>query len=118
MFTSNDRVIKLWKLENKKEKKVESCKKLLAKGKLMLPRQKIIGESVEGSCKKIYKGAHEFHINSLSMNVDGETFLSVDDLRINIWNINNSNDVYNVLDIKPKSITEIEEAITSSEFHP
>ena len=89
MFTANDRVIKLWKLANKKEKKYESCKKLLSKGKLVIPRSKVIGENVEGNCKSIYKGAHDFHINSISLNCDGETFMSSDDLRINIWNINN-----------------------------
>ena len=118
MLTANDREIKLWKLSLKKEKKYESCKKLLQKGKLTIPRTKLLGESIEGFCKKVYKGAHDFHINALTMNTDGETFLSSDDLRINIWNIENVNEVYNVLDIKPKSINDIEEAITSSEFHP
>lgn len=44
--------------------------------------------------------------------------MSSDDLRINIWNIGEKNTVYNVLEFKPKSITEIEEALTSAEFHP
>lgn len=87
MFTANDRVIKLWKLDNKRERKYESCKKLLQKGKLILPRSKVIGESVEGDLKSIYKGGHDFHINSISLNSDGETFLTSDDLKINIWNI-------------------------------
>jgi hypothetical protein len=34
MLTANDKLIKLWRLEFKKEKKYESCKKLLQKGKL------------------------------------------------------------------------------------
>lgn len=50
--------------------------------------------------------------------MDGETFLSVDDLRINIWNINNTKEVYSVLDTRPSNINDIEEAITSAEFHP
>jgi serine/threonine-protein phosphatase 2A regulatory subunit B len=66
----------------------------------------------------LFKGAHDFHINSVNLNSDGETFLSADDLRINIWNLNDNSQVYNVLDVKPKSITDIEEAITSAEFHP
>ena len=118
MLTANDREIKLWRLGLKKEKKYESCKKMLSKGKLQIPRSKLLGESVEGTCKRLYKGAHDFHINSVSLNPDGETFLSVDDLRINLWNLQDANEVYNVLDIKPKSINDIEEAITSAEFHP
>ena len=120
LLSANDKLIKCWKIENKKEKKVESCKKLFekTKGKLVMPRTKIINENMEGVCKSYYKGAHEFHINSLSLNSDGENFLSSDDLRINIWSLNDPTTVYNVLDVKPKSLTDIEEAITHSEFHP
>lgn len=118
LLSANDRLIKLWKVDLKKEKKYESCKKLLQKGKLMMPRSKVVNESVEGICKLQFKGAHEFHINSLNLNSDGETFLSSDDLRINIWNLNDTKTVYNILDVKPKSVSDIEEAITHAEFHP
>ena len=37
--------------------------------------------------KRIYGHAHSFNINSLSCFSDGETFLSADDLRINLWNL-------------------------------
>ena len=37
--------------------------------------------------RKIYQNAHTYHIHSLSMNSDGETFISADDLRINLWNL-------------------------------
>lgn len=30
--------------------------------------------------------AHTYHINSISINSDDETYLSADDLRINLWN--------------------------------
>ena len=118
MLTANDKLIKLWRLEYKKERKFESSKKLLQKGKLMLPRSKIVNESWEGKCKSLYKSAHEYHINSLCLSSDGENFISSDDLRINIWNVEDNTQVYNVLDIKPKNIDELDEVITHSEFHP
>jgi serine/threonine-protein phosphatase 2A regulatory subunit B len=37
--------------------------------------------------RKIYQNAHGYHINSISVNSDGETFISADDLRINLWNL-------------------------------
>ena len=40
--------------------------------------------------KKVYCNAHAYHINSISLNSDGETFLSADDLRINLWHINHT----------------------------
>jgi serine/threonine-protein phosphatase 2A regulatory subunit B len=116
MISANDKLIKLWRLEYRKEKKYESCKKLLQKGKLSLPRSKIINESWEGRCKMLYRNAHEYHINSLCLSNDGETFLSSDDLRINLWNLENSNVVYNLLDMKPPKIDELDEVISHSEF--
>jgi serine/threonine-protein phosphatase 2A regulatory subunit B len=39
-------------------------------------------------------------------------------LRINIWNIEDSSTVYNLLDLKPNSLDELEEVVTKCEFHP
>lgn len=103
-------------MEYKKEKKYESCKKLLQKGKLMLPRSKVVNESWEGRCKSHYRSAHEYHINSLCISPDGEHFLSADDLRVNLWNVEDTKEVYNLLDMKPKSIDELDEVISHCEF--
>ena len=35
--------------------------------------------------RRVYGNAHAYHINSISLNSDGETYLSADDLRINVW---------------------------------
>lgn len=32
---------------------------------------------------------------------DGETFISADDLRINLWNMEVSNQCFNIVDLKP-----------------
>ena len=68
--------------------------------------------------KTYYRNGHEYHINSLCLSGDGENFLSSDDLRINLWNVENNMVLYNLLDIKPKSMDELDEVITHSEFHP
>ncbi len=52
------------------------------------------------------------------MSADGETFLSADDLRINMWNLNNDVLAYNVVDLKPPNIDELSEVITHVEHHP
>jgi serine/threonine-protein phosphatase 2A regulatory subunit B len=44
--------------------------------------------------------------------------MSSDDLRINLWNIEDNSVVYNLLDIKPKSVDELDEVVTHTEFHP
>ncbi|KAL3529468.1 hypothetical protein ACH5RR_008790, partial [Cinchona calisaya] len=49
---------------------------------------------------------------------DGETFLSADDFRINLWNLEISNQCFNIIDMKPPNMDDLTEVITSAEFHP
>lgn len=42
---------------------------------------------IEASPKKVFSNAHTYHINSISVNSDNETYLSADDLRINLWHL-------------------------------
>lgn len=44
--------------------------------------------------------------------------MSADDLRINLWNLDNNNLAYNVVDLKPSNIEELSEVITYVEHHP
>jgi serine/threonine-protein phosphatase 2A regulatory subunit B len=46
--------------------------------------------------RKIYQNAHAYHINSISVNSDAETYLSADDLRINLWNLNISDQSFSM----------------------
>ncbi|XP_022928450.1 serine/threonine protein phosphatase 2A 55 kDa regulatory subunit B beta isoform-like isoform X1 [Cucurbita moschata] len=69
-------------------------------------------------CRKVYGHAHDFNINSISNNSDGETFISADDLRINLWNLEISNQCFNIIDMKPSNMEDLTEIITSAEFHP
>ncbi|MQL70964.1 hypothetical protein Taro_003291 [Colocasia esculenta] len=94
-------------------------------------------------CRRVYAHAHDYHINSISTNrsnlvvfvetiicisnsqlhnsvrcSDGETFISADDLRINLWHLEISNQSYNIVDVKPVNMEDLTEVITSAEFHP
>ncbi|OMO67591.1 Protein phosphatase 2A, regulatory subunit PR55 [Corchorus olitorius] len=69
-------------------------------------------------CRRVYAHAHDFNINSISNNSDGETFISADDLRINLWNLEISNQSFNIIDMKPSNMEDLTEVITSAEFHP
>jgi hypothetical protein len=42
---------------------------------------------VTAQARRVYANAHAYHINSISVNSDGETYISSDDLRINLWNL-------------------------------
>ncbi|XP_020581915.1 serine/threonine protein phosphatase 2A 55 kDa regulatory subunit B beta isoform-like isoform X1 [Phalaenopsis equestris] len=74
--------------------------------------------SLNARCRRVYAHAHDYHINSISKNSDGETFISADDLRINLWNLEISNQSFNIVDVKPANMEDLTEVITSAEFHP
>lgn len=73
---------------------------------------------IESYPKKIFSNAHAYHINSISCNSDAMTFLSADDLRINVWNLETITSSFNVVDIKPTNMEDLSEVITSAEYHP
>ena len=66
---------------------------------------------VEASPRRIFANAHTYHINSISVNSDGETYLSADDLRINLWHMETTDQSFNIVDIKPANMEELTEVI-------
>ena len=52
---------------------------------------------VEASPRRVYANAHTYHINSISLNSDDETYLSADDLRINLWHLGINDQSYSIL---------------------
>jgi serine/threonine-protein phosphatase 2A regulatory subunit B len=87
-------------------------------GGLTLPGIRRRGSVIQATPRRIFSNAHAYHINSISLNSDEETFLSSDDLRVNMWNLNVGGDGFNILDIKPENMEELTEVITAAEFHP
>ncbi|BFZ53632.1 protein phosphatase 2A regulatory subunit cdc55 [Savitreella phatthalungensis] len=85
---------------------------------LRLPRMTHHDTIVASVPRRIYSNAHQYHINSISVNSDGETYISADDLRINLWNLGIQDRSFNIVDIKPVNMEELTEVITAAEFHP
>lgn len=85
---------------------------------LRVPAIKPMDLMVEASPRRIFANAHTYHINSISVNSDQETYLSADDLRINLWNLEVTDQSFNIVDIKPTNMEELTEVITAAEFHP
>lgn len=64
---------------------------------LRIPRyKKRKSPTIEVRCRKTYANVHAYHIHSLSLNSDQETFLSADDLRINVWNLGVSDQTFSM----------------------
>lgn len=55
---------------------------------LRLPRLAQQDNIIAAVPRKVYANAHAYHIHSISVNSDQETYISADDLRINLWNLN------------------------------
>jgi serine/threonine-protein phosphatase 2A regulatory subunit B len=95
-----DKTIKLWKVFEKTIKVVAENNMSDGYGppaavlpgttpsQLRLPRMTTHESIVAAVPRKVYANAHAYHINSISINSDGETYISADDLRINLWNLN------------------------------
>eukprot|EP00798_Chlamydomonas_sp_ICE-L_P011588 gene11588-34291_t len=128
LLSTNDKTVKLWKVY---EKKVSSMANFNVEGPpgahatgsrlngpLRLPTVASTEVLLAARCKRLYSNAHTYHINSISINSDQETFLSADDLRINLWNLGVSEQSFNIVDIKPDNMEDLTEVITSAEFHP
>jgi serine/threonine-protein phosphatase 2A regulatory subunit B len=110
-----DKTVKLWKVF---EKQVKFVDRDLVPGGLSVPKVTDSQNLLLSTPKKVFGNAHAYHINSVSLNCDGETFLSADDLRVNLWNLDNNVQSFNVVDIKPPNMEELTEVITAAEFHP
>lgn len=85
---------------------------------LRLPTVTSTESALVARCRRVYSNAHAYHINSISTNSDGETYISADDLRVNLWNLEISDQSFNIVDIKPPNMEDLTEVITSAEFHP
>jgi serine/threonine-protein phosphatase 2A regulatory subunit B len=125
LLSTNDKTIKLWKIYEKKMKYVANMN--VEQGRyggasyvssLRVPTVTSSELAVVTTPKRIYGNAHVYHINSISVNSDSQTFLSADDLRVNLWNLENAKIAYNLIDMKPPTLEELTEVITSATFHP
>lgn len=60
---------------------------LTAPPPLQVPVLKPMDLMVEVSPRRVFANGHTYHINSISVNSDCETYMSADDLRINLWHL-------------------------------
>jgi len=135
LLATNDKTIKFWKVHEKKIKRPNRVganpilppapgsgptppRQINGVQEIVIPRLSHYQTITTASPKRVFSNAHGYHINSISINSDGETFISADDLRINLWNLSIANESFNIVDVKPPNLEELTEVITSATFHP
>ncbi|XP_063303455.1 serine/threonine-protein phosphatase 2A 55 kDa regulatory subunit B beta isoform isoform X1 [Pelobates fuscus] len=126
LLSTNDKTVKLWKV-SERDKRPEGYNLKDEEGRLRdpctittlrVPVLRPMDLMVEATPRRVFSNAHTYHINSISVNSDYETYMSADDLRINLWNLEITNRSFNIVDIKPPNMEELTEVITAAEFHP
>ena len=88
------------------------------RGSLRLPSVTAADPVLVARCRRAFSSAHAYHINSLSVSGDCATFISADDLRVNLWNPEVSSSSFTIVDIKPDNMENLTEVITAAVFHP
>jgi len=123
LLTTNDKTIKLWRLS---ERKIQTVSNLNIEENddndevtsLKIPTLSVSDVTTVAVPRRVYGDAHMYHINTISLNSDHETYMSADDLRINLWNLEVAKESFNIVDIKPDNMDDLTEVITSASFHP
>lgn len=101
-----DKTIKLWKVFEKSLRVVSESN--MSDGQqalpppalrqhLRLPRMQHQDNIIAAVPRKVYSNAHAYHIHSITVNSDQETYISADDLRVNLWNLNISDQSFSQL---------------------
>ena len=109
IFLIIDKTIKLWKISERNmridgplnTKSTDGTQDLNPTEirNLVIPELHQTPLMVEASPRKIYANAHAYHVNSISVNSDDETYLSADDLRINLWSLQRTDQSFSMLNI-------------------
>ena len=104
-YPSSDKTVKLWKI-SERSSMASNFNLKDDNGMMRDPsaitnlRVPIIRASelvVEASPRRVFANAHTYHINSISVNSDDETYISADDLRINLWHVGINDQSFSIL---------------------
>ncbi|EGG22953.1 hypothetical protein DFA_05083 [Cavenderia fasciculata] len=77
-----------------------------------------LSKKLRFTLKRTYENEEIFNINSISINSDCQTFISSDELRVYLWDLNVNQQCFNIINLKPTNIQLLNEVIRVTEFHP
>ena len=106
-FNTTDKTVKLWKVSERRKRtdgfnlrdEMGSPVDPSSITSLRVPVFKPMELMVEASPRRVFANAHTYHINSISVNSDGATYLSADDLRINLWHMENNDQSFSIFSV-------------------
>jgi serine/threonine-protein phosphatase 2A regulatory subunit B len=132
ILSANDKTIKLWRIGQHYQYTCSAVDHYSMHRRLQLPQRQQLPSNPESAelanqanvtqlqaiNKRVFANAHAYHINSLALSTDNETFFSADDLRVNWWKLDASDTTFTLIDIKPENMEELTEVITAVQCHP
>ena len=142
LLATNDREIKLWKLYENGVEDVNGWNLGKAPRPFRDMNPEVVADEVKAQVQELRlptiemqaddeppyvdarlrhtfsRRVHEYSIHSVSLLNDGETFLSADNLRINQWNLNVQDASFNIVDLRPADIKQLNEWINATDAHP
>jgi serine/threonine-protein phosphatase 2A regulatory subunit B len=114
LLTANSRTIKLDRIFKDKARTYEN---MLNGRSLCVPKIASVKNEVKHKTRKVFKHVHHNDINSIADNrINNWNFLSADDFKVFLWDLNSNTDVYNVVDIDSTMDLDNPEKITKSVF--
>ncbi|CAL6045987.1 Protein_phosphatase PP2A regulatory subunit B [Hexamita inflata] len=124
LMTCNERVVKLWRVENKRVSQVQNTnsskgRRVADSTQLAIPRI-VKSEDFQPTCvcRRVFDNVSAFHVNSISVSQEQDRFLIADDLKVSIWSVNDNQEAIEVVNLKPPKIDEACEVITYASFSP
>ena len=108
LLSTNDKTIKLWKVHERSVCEITTYngqglayvpRAQISPELIRLPQTHVCGYVTASTAKRVYANAHTYHINSIAINSDGETFMSADDLRVNLWSLGISDQSFSKFDM-------------------
>ena len=92
---------------------------MLDKGKgLVIPKPKKVSTSKQGKHLATYKSCKEDRLHSISMSFDTENFITADESRVDLWNIEKTKDtVYSLVDYERRHSAFEDERILNAKFN-
>ena len=118
VLTSNSKTIKLWKIFENTEKRVNKSTKS-PRNELKIPTLETVDCSFIANTQLLFPSKHQSQIHSISNSFNEEYLLSFDSVQGYMWNLQRLDKPYVVVDyLKGKEVEDVKENITCGRFHP
>lgn len=90
---------------------------LIASDKLIRLWNISTGEVLKPKVRTVFSQAHECRIHSVSVSYSKDQFMSCDDLRVYLWNVDHAQTAFCIADYQPARIQDLSEVLLSATFH-